>query len=79
LNNIALLHARAGRLDAALQALHDALRADPAHHAARLNLGHVHLALAVRAWETAATTAALEPALAQRLQAARALVQAPGR
>lgn len=79
LNNIALLHARAGRLEQALQALQDALRADPAHHAARVNLGHVHLALAVRAWETAAVSAALEPVLAQRLQAARDLLGPPGR
>jgi tetratricopeptide (TPR) repeat protein len=79
LNNIALLHARAGRLDEALQALQQALRADPAHAAARINLGHVHLALAVRAWDTAAAAAALEPALAQRLRAARALLAAPGR
>jgi Flp pilus assembly protein TadD len=78
-NNVALLHARAGRLDEALQALHEALRADPAHRTARVNLGHVHLALAVRAWETAAAQAALEPALAQRLQAARGLLTLPGR
>lgn len=79
LNNIALLHARAGRLDEALQALQQALRADPSHHAARVNLGFVHLALAARAWETAAAAVALEPAMAQRLQAVRALLSAPGR
>jgi tetratricopeptide (TPR) repeat protein len=79
LNNIALLHARAGRLDEALQALQEALRADPSHHAARVNLGFVHLALAARAWETAAAAVALEPAMAQRLQAVRALLSAPGR
>jgi Flp pilus assembly protein TadD len=78
LNNLAVLHARAGRLEEALLALREALRNDPAHLAARINLGHVHLALAVRAWEDAAALAPLEPAMARRLQAARSL-QAPDR
>jgi Flp pilus assembly protein TadD len=79
LNNIALLHARAGRLDEALHALQAALRSDPAHRAARLNLGEVHLALAVRAWETAAASAVLEPPMQLRLQAARGLLAGAGR
>jgi tetratricopeptide (TPR) repeat protein len=79
LNNIALLHARAGRLDQALAALHGALRADPRHRASQLNLAEVHLALAVRAWDQAAASAPLEPDRQRRLQAVRALLQDPGR
>jgi Flp pilus assembly protein TadD len=74
LNNIGLLHARAGRLDAAREALLAALRNEPTHRAARINLGHVHLMLAVRDWEQAASAAPLEAALQRRLQAARALL-----
>ena len=73
-NNIALLHARAGRLGLALQALETALRNDPSHRAARANLGEVHLMLAVQAWEQAATTGPLDPRLMRKLDAARALV-----
>jgi Flp pilus assembly protein TadD len=53
-NNIALLHARAGRWDAARAALEAALRNDPGHRVARENLGDVHLQLALQAWEAAA-------------------------
>jgi Flp pilus assembly protein TadD len=74
LNNIGLLHARAGRLDAARNALLAALRNDPGHRAARINLGHVHLMLAVRDWEQASATAPLEPAVQRRLQAVRTLL-----
>ena len=73
-NNIALLHVRAGRLELARQALETALRNDPAHRAARANLGEVHLMLAVQAWEQAATTGPLDPRLMRKLDAARALV-----
>lgn len=78
-NNIALLHARAGRLDAARAALETALRNDPTHRTARLNLGHVHLMLAVQAWEQVAAAAPLEPAMQRTLEGARALLGArPG-
>jgi len=73
-NNIALLHARAGRLDQARQALEAALRNDPSHRLARTNLGQVYLMLAVQAWEKAAATGPLEPALQRRLEAVRALL-----
>jgi Flp pilus assembly protein TadD len=73
-NNIALLHARAGRLEPARLALEAALRNDPTHRLARTNLGQVYLMLAVQAWEQAATTGALEPALQRRLEAVRALL-----
>jgi tetratricopeptide (TPR) repeat protein len=81
-NNIALLQVRAGRLELARQALEVALRNDPSHQVARLNLGEVHLMLAVQAWEAAAGNAPLDPRMARRLDSARALVAAaalPGR
>ena len=74
LNNIALLEVRAGRLDAALKSLEMALRNDPGHRAARANLAEVHLMLAVAAWERLAQDAPLEPRLARRLEAVRALI-----
>lgn len=75
-NNIALLHVRGGRLELARQALENALRNDPAHRTARINLGEVYLMLAVQTWEQAATGAALDSRLAGKLEAARALVAA---
>lgn len=74
LNNIALLHARAGRLDAARAALESALRNDPGHRAARANLAEVHLMLAVAAWEQLAQAAPLDARQARRLEAVRALL-----
>jgi Flp pilus assembly protein TadD len=73
-NNLGLLHARAGRLDAARVALEAALRNDPGHRAARANLAEVHLMLAVASWEQLGTIAPLEPRLARRLQAVRELL-----
>ncbi|MCA3243663.1 MAG: tetratricopeptide repeat protein [Rubrivivax sp.] len=73
-NNLGLLHARAGRLDAARMALEAALRNDPGHRAARANLAEVHLMLAVAAWEQLGAAAPLEPRLARRLQAVRELL-----
>lgn len=73
-NNLGLLHARAGRLDAARVALEAALRNDPGHRAARANLAEVHLMLAVAAWEQLGQAAPLEPRLARRLQAVRELL-----
>lgn len=75
-NNIALLEARAGRLDAARIALETALRNDPAHHLARANLGEIHLRLAIQAWEQAASQSPADPALERRLRAARELAAA---
>lgn len=74
LNNIALLEVRAGRLELARAALEAALRADPSHRLARSNLGHVHLMLAVQAWEQAATLGPLDAAVLRRLEATRALL-----
>ena len=77
-NNIALLHARAGRFEAARQALETALRNDPGYRPARLNLGDVLLRLALQAWETAAAAAPPDAALQRKLQLARELI-APAR
>ncbi len=79
LNNIGLLQARAGQLEAARQSLQAALLADPGHRAARANLGQIHLMLAVQAWEQLAASGSPDPALLRRLEAARALLAAPAR
>ncbi len=76
-NNMALLHARAGRLELARQALETALRNDPGHATARANLGQVYLMLAVRAWEGAVAAAPMDQPLQHKLAAARALLAAP--
>lgn len=75
-NNIALLHARAGRLEQARQALETALRNDPGHRTARVNLGQVHLMLAVQAWEMAAAAGPLDPPVQRLLEGARTLLAA---
>ena len=79
MNNIALLQARAGQLEAARQSLETALRNDPAHRAARVNLGQVHLMLAAQAWSQAVAVMPSDSALLQKLQAVRALLAAPAR
>jgi Flp pilus assembly protein TadD len=73
-NNIGLLQARAGRPEAALAALQEALRCDPSHRTARANLGQVHLLLAVKAWEGLARSGPVDPALQRKLDAARTLL-----
>jgi Flp pilus assembly protein TadD len=78
LNNIGLLHARAGQLESARQSLQDALRADPQHRAARANLGQVYLMLAVQAWELA-SAGLPDPTLLRRLEGARAVLALPAR
>jgi tetratricopeptide (TPR) repeat protein len=76
-NNIALLQARAGKLDEARAALETALRNDPSLRAARINLGDVYLRLAVRAWETVAAEAPGDAGLQRRLRAAREILAQP--
>lgn len=75
-NNIALLHVRGGRLELGRQALETALRNDPTHRIARINLGEVYLMLAVQQWEQAAASAALDSRVARKLETVRALVAA---
>jgi tetratricopeptide (TPR) repeat protein len=76
-NNLALLHARQGRLELARQSLDNALRNDPHHRAARANLGHVHLMLAVQAWEHLAALGPVDVPLQRKLESARALLVWP--
>jgi len=76
-NNIALLHARAGRLEQARAALEIALRNDPTQLAARQNLGDIHLRLALQAWETAASATPADAGLQRKLRLARELAAAP--
>jgi Flp pilus assembly protein TadD len=73
-NNIALLHARAGQLDAARVALETALRNDPGMLAARQNLGDIHLRLALQAWEAVAAVTPADMALQRKLRLSRELV-----
>lgn len=75
-NNIALLHARSGRLEAARQALEGALRNDPGHRTARVNLGEVHLMLAAQAWELASASGPVDVPLLRRLEGVRTLLAA---
>ena len=77
MNNIALLHARAGRLDQALDALQTALRNDPAHRTAKANLAQVHLLLAVQSLEQLAASGAVDVSLLRKLEAARTLASMP--
>lgn len=80
-NNLALLHVRAGQPELARQALEVALRNDPSHRTARLNLGEVHLMLAAQSWQRAGQSAPLEPAQRRRLEVVRELLSTglPGR
>jgi Flp pilus assembly protein TadD len=77
-NNLAVLHAAEGHLPSALVALQTALRNDPAHRAARENLGDVYLALAMQAWTAAQTGAKGDDAgLRRKLQLAREIQAVP--
>ncbi len=73
-NNMAVLLVRAQRLEPARLALETALRNDPGFRAARVNLGLVHLMLAIQAWEAVAASGPVDAALLKRLEGARALV-----
>jgi Flp pilus assembly protein TadD len=77
-NNLAVLYAADGQLQNALLALQTALRNDPAHRAARENLGDVHLALALQAWAAAQAGAKGDDAgLRRKLQLAREIQAVP--
>jgi len=74
-NNLAVLYAARGQLDAALQALQQALRNDPKNLRARENLGDVYLALALQAWNTAEVQSKGEDAkLLRKLKQAESIV-----
>jgi len=72
-NNLAVLHASAGRLERARDALEVALRLDPSYRTAHENLGDVLVRLAQRAYESAATGDRAEPALQAKLRQVREL------
>jgi Flp pilus assembly protein TadD len=75
LNNLAVLHAAQGDIDAARSALEAALRKNPQHRAANENLGDVYLRLAVRQWQRAAGLATPDPSLTLKLSLAQNLLQ----
>jgi len=72
-NNLAVLHAGAGRLDRARELLEAALRLDPGYHAANENLGDVFVRLAQRAYQAAAAGPLAEATLRQKLRLASEL------
>jgi Flp pilus assembly protein TadD len=75
-NNLASLHARAGRWDSARVALETALRNDPGHTLARENLGDVYLQLAIQSWRAVAAQAVPPPALQRKIRSASELAVA---
>ena len=76
-NNLAVLHAAQGRLDAARAELETALRLSPGYATAYQNLGDVQAQLAGRAWARALELDPANPALRPRLQILRQLPLAP--
>lgn len=76
-NNLAVIHAAAGRYDEARSALEAAIRANPQYAVALENLGDVHARLAQRAWQRAQTLDAGNPRLEPKLKAVQELLQAP--
>jgi len=72
-NNLAVLLAARGELEAARAALEQALRLDPGNATARQNLGDLYLRLALQAWEQSAVKDRPDPALQRKLRLAREL------
>lgn len=72
-NNLAVLRAGAGQLDAARALLEAALRLAPDYRTARENLGDVYVRLAARAYAAAAQGTTAEPLLLRKLTLAREL------
>lgn len=73
-NNLAVMFAARGDLERARGALESAVRALPGYALAHENLGDVHLRLAVRAWERAASLDPTGARVGERLALARALL-----
>lgn len=73
-NNLAVLHAAAGRYDEARTALEAAIRANPRYAVALENLGDVYARLAERAWQRARGIDAQNPRLAPKLKAVQDLL-----
>lgn len=74
-NNLAVLHAANGDLDAARDALVAAIRVVPDYSLALQNLGDVYLRMAARAYETASEIAEPNRILKRKLTRARAVVE----
>lgn len=72
-NNLAVLHASAGRLEPARAALETAIRLSPGYATAYQNLGDVYARLAAKAWQRALELEPANPALQPRLQLLRQL------
>ena len=72
-NNLAVLHAGAGRLEPARTALETAIRLSPGYATAYQNLGDVYARLAAKAWQRALELEPANPALRPRLQVLRQL------
>ena len=76
-NNLAVIHAAAGRYDEARVALEAALRANPRYAVALENLGDVHARLAQRAWQASQQIDATNARLAPKLKAVQGLFDTP--
>lgn len=77
-NNLAVLNARAGKLDQARALLESALRLDPRYRTAHENLGDIYIQLAQQAYQAAAPAAPAAPSstLLAKLRLARELLLA---
>jgi Flp pilus assembly protein TadD len=73
-NNLAVLYAARGDLDAARRALENAVRVLPAYALAHENLGDVYLRMAARAYEQAGRADPTNASSRRRLEAARELL-----
>ena len=76
-NNLAVIHAAAGRYDEARIALEAAIRANPQYAVALENLGDVHARLAQRAWQRAQAIDTGNPRLEPKLKAVQGLLDQP--
>lgn len=76
-NNLATLHARAGRWDLARAALETALRNDPRHALVRENLGDVYLQLALQSWRAASDAGRSDGLLRRKIRVAQDLSAPP--
>lgn len=76
-NNLAVIHAAAGRYDEARTALEGAIRANPQYAVAHENLGDVYARLAQRAWQRAQQIDAGNRRLEPKLKAVQGIFDMP--
>jgi len=76
-NNLAVIHAAAGRYDEARTALEGAIRANPKYAVAHENLGDVYARLAQRAWQRSQQLDAGNPRLEPKLKAVQGIFDLP--